>query len=409
MYMEAVNILLFIIVIGLAVLLFIIQKGKSALTAENLTLKAKLDAESIYWQQRLKDVEDIKQTQLLQFKEISSEIIRNQTAIFDENQQKALDMLLVPFKNDISEFKQKIEKVHTDNIAGKSSLDEQLKNLMQLNKSLSDDAQNLTEALKGKKKMQGDWGEFQLKNILELSGLEEGVSYNTQVNLKGLENNNLRPDVIVTMPHNRELIIDSKVSLNDYLDYIAEDNEILKKQHLDNYIKCLKNHIDELSDKDYQSYTKGNSLDYVMMFVPIESAYIEAIKSDSNLFGYAYKKKVAIATPSSLMVMLKIIENMWRTDKQNKSVQEVAATGALLYDKIAAFVNDMEKVGNSLDKASSSYDEAMKKLKTGKGNALKLTSRLKELGVKATKEIPADFEDDGDDVVKSDKKALTDV
>lgn len=389
--------LLVLLLIGVIVLL--IKRDK--LIKENIALTS----DKQHLTERLEFLAKDKEGDILRFKAISTEIINSQISVFDDNQKKSLDMLLAPFKQDINDFRQKIENVHKDNITAKASFDEQFKNLMAMNKTLSGDAQNLTEALKGRKKLQGDWGEFQLERILELSGLEEHISYQKQVNLKDDNNHNLRPDVIVFMPNERNIIIDSKVSLNDYLAYIAAPDEASKKQHLASYIKRIKAHIDELSDKDYQKYVSiGNSLDYVIMFVPVESAYIEALNTDKNILLYASERKIALATPSSLMVMLQIVESMWRTDKQNKSVQEVIHVGSLLYEKIVGFVGDMQKISANLDRATSSYEEAMKKLNTGKGNVLKLASRLCELGIKTSKKIPVDFEDSGElDSLPSDK------
>lgn len=345
-----------------------------------------------FYEEKINALSQGNENMILKFKDISSEILKNQAVSFDEHQKAALENIVNPFRNEINDFKAKIDIVHKDTIASKSSLEEQLKYLMTLNQNLSKDAENLAEALKGKKKLQGNWGELQLARVLEISGLEEGISYRMQVNLKDEEGNNLRPDCIVYMPSHRSIVIDSKVSLNEYVEYVSSDNEDEKDKHLEEYIKCLKRHINDLSHKEYQNLVKDNTLDYVMMFVPIEGAYIEAIKKDIGLFDYAYKNKVAIATPSSLLPLLKLVESMWRVEKQSKSASDIAQTASLLYDKIANFTDDMKKIGDSLDKASDSYNAALKKLSTGKGNALSLTQKLINLGAKTNKSINIDFE-----------------
>lgn len=346
-----------------------------------------------FYDEKIKDITEGNDNLILKFKDISAEVLKNQALSFDERQRMTLESIVNPFKNEISDFKTKIDAVHKDSIVGRTSLDSQLRNLMDLNRNLSKEAQNLTEALKGRKKLQGDWGELQLARILEMSGLQEGVAYRMQVNLKDENGSNLRPDCIVYMPSDRKVIIDSKVSLNDYVEYINAENEEEKNKYLESYIKCLRKHVDELANKNYQSLIRDNSLDYVMMFVPVESAYIEAVKKDINLFDYAYKNKVAIATPSSLMPLLKLVESMWRVDKQSRSALQMAQTASSLYDKIANFSEDMRKVGDSLDRASSFYDEALKKLSSGRGNVLSLAQRMIDLGATSNKKINIDFED----------------
>ncbi len=350
-----------------------------------------------FYEEKIKNLTDGNENLILKFKDISAEVLRNQAVTFDERQRMTLEGVVNPLKSELNDFKAKIDAAHKDSVAGKASFDFQLKSLMDLNKNLSKEAQNLTEALKGKKKLQGDWGELQLARILEMSGLQEGVSYKMQVNLKDENGANLRPDCIVYLPSDRKVIIDSKVSLNDYVEYINAEDSMEKERLLDSYIRCLRKHIDELARKEYQNLLQDNSLDYVMMFVPVESAYIEAVKKDISLFDYAYKNKVAIATPSSLMPLLKLVESMWRVDKQTRSASEMARTASALYDKIANFSEDMRKVGDSLDKASASYDEAVKKLSSGKGNALSLAQKMVTLGAKSGKKIAVEFDDFDED------------
>ena len=263
---------------------------------------------------------------------------------------------------------------------------------MDLNKNLSKDAQGLTDALRGNKKLQGNWGEFQLERVLEISGLQKDINYTTQENFKDGEDKNRRPDVIIYMPDDRNIIVDSKVSLNDYMDYANCDGSLEEKEHLlSRHVDCIKRHINGLSSKEYQKLLKERSLDYVIIFIPIESAYIDAVKYDSSLYDFAYRHGVVIATPSSLLPILRTVENLWRLEKQNRNVQEIAAVGGLLFDKIANFSEDLKKIGSSLEASRKSYDAAVTKLTEGRGNALTLANRLKELGAKTVKEIPADF------------------
>lgn len=371
-----------------------LSQRNSELEVENASLRSDMDNQKQYMDERYEELEKNKEALLLQFKDISGEIIKIQTEQFNAAQKKSLSDLLEPFKAQISDFRAKVENVHEDNIASKSRLDEQFKNLFNLNKALSKDAQDLSAALKGNKKIVGDWGELQLSRALELSGLEEGIDFELQSNFKGEENNNLRPDAIVSLPQGRNVIIDAKVSLNDYVKYANAEDEESKDKYLKSHIKCLKNHIDELSSKEYQKLLKGVSLDYVIIFVPIESAYIDAVRKDNSLYEYAYKKNIAIATPSSILAILRTVESIWRIEKQSRNVQEIARVGGSLYDKIANFVLDMERLGASITAASKNYNEAMNKLKDGRGSALSLTKTLKTLGAKTTKEIAVVTDDE---------------
>ncbi len=323
----------------------------------------------------------------MKFQNISNQIIQNQNKTFDIQQKKSLDVILTPFKEQLNMFQTKITDVHKDNISSKASFEEQFKNLMELNKALSDDAQNLTDALKGNKKLQGNWGEFQLENILELSGLKKDFDFFTQETFHDEENKMLRPDFKVRLPNERYIFIDSKVSLNNYTEYAKTDDEAKKKSFMEKHIQDIKNHINELADKEYQKLLKNNSLDYVIMFIPIESAYIDAVNYDKDLYELSYKKNIMIATPSSLFPILRAVENLWNIEKRNKNVDEIARLGGSLYDKLTGFVEDMKKIDSALDSSKKSYENAINKLSSGKGNAISVAEKLKALGAKTSKNI----------------------
>lgn len=369
-----------------------LRKEKEDLSAQNVKMLSDIENQKKYLEERVDDLRKSKEELALRFQSVSSEILKAQTSSFTEEQKKSLDAVLTPFKEQMADFKAKVEKAHEESIKNKSSFDTQLKNLMDLNKNLSKDAQGLTDALRGNKKLQGNWGEFQLERVLEISGLQKDINYTTQENFKDGEDKNRRPDVIIYMPDNRNIIVDSKVSLNDYMDYANCDGSLEEKEHLlSRHVDCIKRHINGLSSKEYQKLLKERSLDYVIIFIPIESAYIDAVKYDSSLYDFAYRHGVVIATPSSLLPILRTVENLWRLEKQNRNVQEIAAVGGLLFDKIANFSEDLKKIGSSLEASRKSYDAAVTKLTEGRGNALTLANRLKELGAKTVKEIPADF------------------
>jgi len=363
------------------------------LSAQNAGLISDVENQKKFMEEKIRYLEQNKEEMTLKFRDISNEIIKAQNRQFGEEQKNAFNLLLKPFQDQMSEFKQKVEAAHEDNIKNKSSFDEQLRNLLTLNQSLSKDAQDLSAALKGNKKLQGNWGEFQLDRVLEVSGLQKGITYFTQESFKNEDNQVLRPDVIVKLPNQRSVIIDSKVSLNDYINYVNCEDDALRQVYLKKHIQCLKNHIEELSGKEYQKLLKDSSLDYVVIFIPIESAYVEAVNADNGLYDFAYKKNIAMTTPSSLLPILRTIENLWRIENQNKNVAKIAQIGGSLYDKISAFVEDMQRIDKAIDGARKNYDLAMNKLSVGKGNALSLAARLKEQGAKASKTLSIEYDD----------------
>lgn len=365
----------------------------SQLLAENTKLKSDNENQTKYMAERLADLEKSKDEMTERFKNVSNEVIQSQQRRFNEEQKNVLGLVLEPFKQQIADFKTKVESAHEDSLKNKSSFDEQFKNLLDLNQALSKDAEDLSAALKGNKKIQGNWGEFQLERILEISGLQKGINYVTQETFRNDDNRMLRPDVIIKLPNDRNVIVDSKVSLNDYVNYVNCDDENMRQVYLERHIQCVKKHIDELACKDYQKLIKNNMLDYVVIFIPIESAYVEAVRADNSLYDYAYKKNIAITTPSSLLPILRTIENLWQIENQNRNVAEIANIGGSLYDKIVGFVEDMEHIDKSIESARKNYDLAMKKLSTGKGNALSLAGKLKEKGAKVTKNLAVGYED----------------
>ena len=369
-----------------------LSEVNNGLSSENIRLKTEFANQRRYMEDKIQYIENSKNELSLRFRDISNEILHQQSEQLTAKQQNTLNSLLTPFKEQLQTFKDEVSKANIENIKNKSSFDEQFKNLLSLNQSLSQDAQNLTNALRGNKKMQGDWGEIELNRLLEISGLQKNIDYFTQENFKNENNQNLRPDVIVKLPNDRSVVIDSKVSMNDYVAYVNEDNETAKSGLLLKHIQCLKAHIDELSAKEYQKLLKEESLDYVVIFIPIESAFIEAIRNDSSLYDYAYKKNIALTTPSSLLPILRTIENLWQLENRNKHVQEIARIGGSLFDKIANFVEDMQKIDRSLNTAKQSYEQAIAKLSTGKGNALSLANRLKEYGALTNKFLNIEYE-----------------
>jgi len=310
--------------------------------------------------------------------------------ILEQTQQKAeksIASLLDPLNKEIKEFKLKIENISEKEAISISLLKKEIEDLKNLSIKLSDEANNLTKALKGDKKIQGNWGELVLERVLEMSGLREGMEYEREVSLKNEDNKTYRPDVIVHLPNNRDVIIDSKVSLNAYSEYVKNNNEEDLKKH----IQALKNHIDSLAEKKYENLKGINTLDFIFMFVPIENALNLALEN-SELFEYAFKKRVVLVSPSTLLISLRAIEASWRYERQAENIKEVVKSAENLYDKVRGFLEDFEKIGKSLDNAKDIYQKAKNKLTDGRGNVIRQIAILKEkAGIKPKKEIPDEF------------------
>lgn len=369
----------------------------SALKADNAALKVELGQERKHLNDKIEELKQVREEFTLQFKLISSDILKSQGADFARAQQETLGSLLTPLKEQIDSFKSRMETIHQVNTTNKGKMDEQLSRLLEMNKALSDDARDLTNALKGNAKYQGDWGEMQLERVFEASGFLRNVHYRTQENFKDDEGANKRPDYVVDLPGGRRLIIDCKVSMNAYLRYVRAETPEDRKRFLSEHVQALRNHIRDLSSKNYQGQVKEMGLDYVFMFIPVEHAYIEALSTESDIYEQAYRNNIMVTTASSLLPILRTVENMWRLEKQNRNVQQIAETGGKLYDKLAGFVADMQAVDRALDRAKSSCTDAFRKLSEGNGNALRLAQKLKQQGAKTSKELPLPVDADDEE------------
>ena len=326
------------------------------------------------------------------FREIANSIFDEKSKVMRENNRTQLGDILTPFKSDLEHLKKTINDCYIGEMSEVKSLKEQVKDLTDLNNTIGREAKELTMALKGNSKVQGDWGEMLLKQLLEKSGLEEGVNYVLQATenedgskIKSEEGGQLRPDAIFNLPEGKSLIIDSKVSLTAYTDYI---NASVEEQpaKLAAHLRSVKLHIDELARKEYPKYVK-NSADFVMMFVPNEGAYLAALNADKGLWESAYNRHIVIISPTHLISVLKLMYQLWIRDKQTKNALKIADETGKLYDKFVGFVSDLEEVGKHLDKAGAVYEEAHKKLSSGKGNLLSRVEGIKELGIKTSKQL----------------------
>lgn len=347
-------------------------------TEELKNLNEKLDSQK-------KDIEELQEKFQIQFKNLANEILDEKTKKFTDQNKTNLFDILNPLKEKISEFEKKVEQTNKESIERNSSLKEQISGLKELNKQITKEAENLTKALKGDSKTQGNWGEFILESILEKSGLVKGEQYEVQVSITSEEGKRLQPDVIVKLPEQKNIIIDSKVSLTAYEKYINSDDDREKELETKNHLLSIRTHIKGLSDKNYQGIYEIGSLDFVLLFMPIEPAFSLAVQNDAELFNDAYDKNIVIVSPSTLIATLRTIASIWRQENQNKNALEIARQGGQLYDKFKSFTDDLVKVGENLDTTKKTYELAMNKLSDGKDNLIRKTERLKELGAKTTK------------------------
>ncbi len=347
------------------------------------SLKELYDSKEENFQEKIELLENSKQELKLEFENLANKI-------FEENQKKSnvnLNQLLSGFKGQLEGFNKRVNDIYNDETKQRTSLLTEIKNLKELNNQIAQDAINLTKALKGDNKTQGDWGEMILSSILEQTGLREGKEYDVQGSFTDEDGKRLRPDVIVHLPSNKDIIIDSKVSLKSYMNYMASEDETAKQLAAKELVKSLKAHIKGLSEKRYENIEGVQTLDFVLLFIPIEGAFLLATSEDENLFKTAFESNIMLVSASTLYVTLRTIENVWRNEHQNENAQLIAKKAADLYDKFSAFVKDMELIGTHIGRTQKSYDEAMNKLAHGKGNLLRRSEEFIELGVKPKKRI----------------------
>ncbi|PQA96294.1 DNA recombination protein RmuC [Chryseobacterium piscicola] len=368
---------------------------KQHLFAKNSELLAQNEALQQSLETQKSEIEKIQDEGKLHFENLANKILEEKTEKFTAINQNNLKNILEPFQEKINDLKNKVNEAYEKENKERFSLGERVKELALLNQQISEDAKKLTQALKGESKTQGNWGEMILESILEKSGLVKGREYFLEHELRDEDNKALfsefsgkkmRPDAVIKYPDERNVIIDSKVSLTAFTELVDETDSEIYKIKVNQHLSSIKNHINQLSQKAYDDYEK--SLDFVMMFIPSEPAYIAAMQTDQNLWNYAYERRILLLNPSNLITSLKLIADLWKREYQNRNSMEIAERGAKLYDKFAGFVENLEKVGKNLDQAKTVYNDAYKQLSTGNDNLISQTLKLKSLGIKNKKELP---------------------
>ena len=380
-----------------------LQTRINDLTADKARLEAQIEAErqrvteqEKRAQQYLADIEKMRATLQTEFQVVAAKLLDEKTTKFTEHNKTQIDILLSPLKQQLTDFRTRIDTVYKTESDDRVSLKTQIEQLRQLNLRITDEAHALTQALKGQAQARGAWGELVLERLLESSGLRRGEDYMTQESLVGADGRSrVRPDIILRLPDQRHLVIDSKVSLIDYEQSVnatePASREIARKAHA----AAVRRHVESLASKKYEDAGQLFSPDYVLMFIPLEPAFVAALDTDGTLYEWAFDRRVIIVTSPTLLVTLKTVATLWKQDRQTKNVQEIAKRGGLLYDKFAGLYSDLEAVGSHLARTRESYDDVLGKLKTGRGNLLSQVEELKTLGAKAQKSLPSTDSEEG--------------
>ncbi|WP_343530777.1 DNA recombination protein RmuC [Pedobacter sp.] len=371
---------------------YINENNRATRAEENLKAQREIS------QKQQQNLEELQQKFTLEFSNIANKLLDEKSAKFTAQNQSNLDQILNPLKANIKSFEEKVEKVYQTEAAERSQLKGVIFQLMDQSKQIQTDANNLTKALKGDNKKQGTWGEIVLERVLETSGLVKDREYVIQKSLNSAEGARLQPDVIVNLPDEKNLIVDAKISLVAYERMVSAEDEEEKLTYLKQHLLSIKNHIDGLSAKNYQHLYTINSPDFVLLFLPIEASFSVTVQADTELFNYAWNKKVVLVSPTTLLATLRTIASIWKVDRQNKNVFEIAEEAGALYDKFVGFLNDMEKIGKHIEQTQKAHDDAFKKLQYGSGNLIGKVEKIKKLGAKtkSNKHIDTKFLDQGE-------------
>ena len=371
-----------------------ILEEKNELQLKYAVLNTRYEEEIKSSNEKLSVLQGAKDELSKEFKILANQIFEDKSKQFSHTQKEQFEILLKPFREQITNFSSQSKEQFNATAKDGHLLKDELLRLKEMNKQLSQDAINLTNALKGENKTQGNWGEIVLERILEESGLREGIEYETQATLKSDEGKTFRPDVIIHLPQDRDIVIDSKVSLVAYERFMSEEDDKLRATALKEHLQSISGHIKELSAKNYEKLEGINTLDYVLLFMPIEGAFLLALGEDGEFFKKAYDNNILVVSPSTLLVTLRTIEHIWRTQRQQDHAMKIANEAEAMYEKLVGFVDEMKKVGTHLQKAQDSYDTSMNRLKSGRGNIIKRAENIVALGVKPKKMLNISSEEE---------------
>ena len=338
------------------------------------------------------EIEVLQKRLTTEFENIASKLLKERSDEFSATNTKNISEILNPLKERILQFEKKVDDTYDKELRDKISLREEVRKLTELNTRVSEEANNLTKALKGDVKKQGNWGEVILERVLERSGLTRGQEYEREEVIEGADHSVQRPDVIIHLPDNKHIIIDSKVSLVAYERLNSADSDDARTIFLKEHINSLRSHVKLLSEKNYQNAHNINTPDFVLMFIPIEASFSIAVQGDDELFKYAWEKKIVIVSPTTLLATLRTISSIWKQEMQTKNAQEIARLSGSMYDKFIGFLEDLNRIKLNIDRSSTAYDDAVKKLKDGNGNLVRTANKIKELGAKTSKMIPSEFD-----------------
>jgi DNA recombination protein RmuC len=382
--------------IAIASLFYAWSQSQARVRAES-----ELDAERRISAEKLAGIQqsalDAKTTLSDQFKNLANEILEEKSKRFAEQNQQNLDTLLKPLQEKLTDFRKQVDDTYQSEARERFALKQEVEKLAGLNLKMTDETRALTNALKGESKTQGDWGELVLETILENSGLRKGEEYLVQDSHTIDDGSRLQPDIVIRLPESKHLVIDSKVSITAYTRYIQADDDATKTAELNSHVLSIKQHIQGLSAKNYQDLYGVGSIDFVLMFIPIEPAFLAAMRHAPDIYQEALKKNIVMVCPSTLLATVRTVAHLWRQEHQNRNAQEIARQCAMLYDKFVGFVEDLDKVGQRLEQAQVSYGDAIGKLKTGRGNLIRTAENVKKLGVKPNKSLPTKLTDVADD------------
>ena len=365
-----------------------LQQRYHEATTKNAELQTRMTEQLKHAEEKLNLLRDAEIRLINQFEQLAGKIFDERNRQFTEHNKTSLDHIVKPLREQLGEFKQRIETVYDNENKDRISLREEIVSLRRDTAQMNQEALNLTRALKGDKKTQGNWGEMILETVLEKSGLRKGIEYETQGAFRDDDNKLFKPDVIVHLPEDKDIIIDSKVSLVAYERYCSTDDDEERSAALKQHTEAVRSHIKALSDKDYSGLKGLRSLDFVLLFMPIEAAFIAAFQADERLFSDAFEHKIIVVTPTTLLATLRTIENIWRYERQNENARAIADKAGIVYDKIRGFVEDLDKLGKQLSTVHTTYDGVMNKLTRGHGNLIRQASSFVDLGVKVKKTLP---------------------